>query len=93
MAAKQNRFIIGDILDVVKFWDQCDNEIKSGIVEITDYTPNTKHTRYGLYETNNIRGNLGWMAINAQYLDDSIYVVWLGNINTDKVLRVLYGTK
>jgi len=87
-----NRFHVGDIIEVRKYYDQGDERWKSGIVHITEYNPNCKHTKYGIYSISSLRGDIGWISINAQLLDTMDYVVWLGNIKEDRILRLLYGT-
>lgn len=87
---RKNKYDVGDILLVTDF-DQCDEIWQTGIIQITGYEPESKHTEYGLYEIKRLSGDINWICRNAQGLDDTYDVRLLGNINVDKGWKVLYG--
>lgn len=89
---RKNKYDIDDVL-LITAWDQGDEKWQTGIIQITDYYPKSSHTEYGIYETKQLRGDITWICINAQILDDTPDVRLLGNINVDKGWKVLYGGK
>lgn len=89
---RKNKYDVGDIL-LITTWDQGDEKWQTGIVQITDYDPKCNHTEYGVYETKHLVGDITWICINAQILDDTPDVRILGNIGVDKGWKVLYGGK
>lgn len=89
---KKNKYDVDDIL-LITAWDQGDEKWQTGIIQITNYEPISSHTEYGVYETKHLAGNIHWLCINAQILDDTPDVRILGNIGIDKGWKVLYGGK
>ena len=89
MVVRKPRFQIGDIIEVAKYWDQCDDAYISGIIQITGY----EQYETIIYQTKCLKGNTNWIAYNSTHFDILPYLVWLGNINDTPMLKVLYGTK
>lgn len=87
----RNRFIPGDIIRVERYFDLGDDRYKSGIIQITGYDPDADHTTYGTYDLTVLEGDIEWIRINAKLFDQEECIVWLGNINEDRALRLLYG--
>lgn len=85
------RFQVGDIIDVTKYLEQEDNSIRSGICIITGYTPPSKYSPKGTYDTKVIKGNITFIRYGALFFDESPYLVWIGNINDNPILKLLYG--
>ena len=87
----KTRFKVGDIIEIEKYWDQGDDKWLSGIVQITDYTPHYPNTINGMYSMELLNGNFSSIRHNSDVFDNLQYLVWLGNINDNKTLRLLYG--
>lgn len=81
-------YIIGDVVEV-KMYDEDTEEIVKGIVEITGWD-DSEHTRYGMYDLRCLSGNVPYFAVNVNWFQESV-IKYLGNIEKNKALRVLYG--
>lgn len=88
----KNRFQKGDVIHIVKYWDQSDYVWLEGILLIDDYIPHYPSTLNGIYKIKQLKGNLRFYAINSEHFDNLEYLVWLGNINDNKSLRLLYAS-
>jgi hypothetical protein len=87
------RFQEGDVVLIEKYWDQSDSTWRRGVVLIKSYKilkndPSCK----AVYNTKCLSGDTTWISYNTEYFDKLPYLVWLGNINENPGLKVLYGT-
>jgi len=85
------RFQVGDIISLEKYWDHGEGCFLSGVIEITSYEPHYTNTLNGIYEIRTLKGNIGWTSYNSSMFDVLPYLVFIGNIYTDRALRLLYG--
>lgn len=98
------RFKIGDVLEVIT-WDQEDDRWHQGIIRIKRYWPKAPYTEHGVYDTEHIKGNVTWISVNADVLNEATnldglvrnghatYVKYIANIKNKKALKILYGRK
>ena len=80
----------GDLVSVDNYWDQGEEVFESGIMLIEGHHEHP-HTEYGVYEVNCLSGTIAFVYINASVFDKLTCTTYLGNINEDNALRVLYG--
>ena len=95
----------GDVLEVLTY-DQGDEQWERGIIIITDYDPSTPHTDNGTYGIQRIKGNVNWLCVNADELNEAAdledegsipkagivtWVKYIGNFSNDKAIEALYG--
>jgi hypothetical protein len=83
----------GDVLEIMAYWDQGYDKWRNGIILIDYHEPLSAHTEYGLYYTTSLKGDVNWLCVNAMSLDCELYVRRLGNITTDRALRLLFAPK
>ena len=85
------RFKVGDVIEVAKYWDQGDDRWQEGIVQIVAYEQPGEYAPTGVYHLKILKGSITWAAYNTKFMDELPYLIWMGNINEDKTLRLLYG--
>lgn len=91
--ARSPRFQEGDVIHVVKYYDVGDEVVEEGIVLILGYVPHYEHTVNGIYQIKPLKGNIGFIRFNSDQFDKLEYLVWLGNINENESLRLLYAPR
>lgn len=85
------RFKAGDIVEIVNYWNQDTELFEDGVVLIIDHNTITNYTKTGAYLMRLLKGSFSSCVYNSHSFDNLPYLVWLGNINENKALRLLYG--
>lgn len=86
------KFKKGDIVEITNFNDNYRNTLQSGIILISEVLIEVNETKtYTTYYTDQLSGNLTFTAYNKDYFDDLTCTKLLGNIYSDKALRLLYS--
>lgn len=85
------RFKVGDIIEVAKYWDQGEDMWRSGVIMITEIGPPGPYNSKGSYGTKRMSGDIHWISTSVEFLDKMNYLIWIGNIEDNPALKVLYG--
>lgn len=107
------KFKPGDVLEVIA-WDRGEDRWEMGMIAIIEHHPNAAHTSNGLYDTQHLTGEITWVSVNADVLNNAdtfetarylltqnlpyntpcneCFYNYIGNMNTNKALKVLYGS-
>ena len=86
---------IGDLYEVVAY-DQGDCRWEYGVILITEVHDSAAYKGGWAYYIEAISGTIKWTAVGiGHFQDESSHLKkkYLGNVNTDKALRILYGKK